>query len=111
MSDRALRNLRIVAFLEGTSYLVLLGVAMPLKYVWQRPEAVRVVGGLHGILFVAFVAALLQVMLVRRWSLARAAWAFVASLLPAGTFLLDRSLRREQAEAAAEQGNDAARSR
>lgn len=105
MSDRALRNLRIVAFVEGTSYLVLLGVAMPLKYLWQRPEAVRVVGGLHGILFLAFVVALFQVMLARRWSLTRAGWALLASLVPAGTFVLDRALRREQAEAAAEQNS------
>jgi integral membrane protein len=54
----SLRRLRAVALLEGVSYLLLLFVAMPLKYFWEMPLAVRIVGSLHGMLFIVFLAAL-----------------------------------------------------
>jgi integral membrane protein len=92
---RSLNRLRVVGVLEGVSYLVLLGVAMPLKYFAGQPEAVTVIGWLHGALFVAFVAALTHTMLVRRWPMSRTAGAFIASLVPFGTFVLDRRLRTE----------------
>ena len=90
-----LQNLRIVAFLEGMSFLVLLFVAMPLKYMLGLPIAVRVVGSIHGLLFVMFVAALVRVAFARRWPLRRSALAFGASCVPFGTFVLDRVLARE----------------
>jgi integral membrane protein len=89
--------LRIIGDLEGVSYLLLLGVAMPLKYKAGIPQAVTWVGSLHGALFVAFCAALLQVHVTRRWSLTRTLSAFLSSLIPFGTFLLSRALRREEA--------------
>ena len=91
----ALRHLRLVGLLEGLSFLVLLFIAMPLKYLADLPLAVRVVGGLHGGLFLLFVAALLRVALVRDWPLSRSLVAFGASLVPWGTFVLDRQLKRE----------------
>lgn len=93
----ALSRLRIIGDLEGVSYLLLLGVAMPLKYMAGRPEAVTWVGSLHGALFVAFCAALSQVHFSRRWPLTRTLLAFLSSLIPFGTFLLSRELRREEA--------------
>ena len=54
----ALRQLRLVAFLEGSSFLVLLFIAMPLKYLAGLPLAVRVAGSVHGLLFLVFLAAL-----------------------------------------------------
>ena len=54
----ALRQLRLVALLEGASFLVLLFVAMPLKYLAGMPLAVRIAGSIHGALFIAFVVAL-----------------------------------------------------
>ena len=90
-----LQNFRIVAFLEGMSFVVLLFVAMPLKYMLDLPIAVRVVGSIHGLLFVIFVAALVRVAFERRWPLRRSAVAFVASCVPFGTFVLDRALKRE----------------
>ena len=89
-------RLRVIAFIEGCSYLLLLGVAMPLKYFFGMPLAVRLVGSIHGGLFVAFCAALLHVTIVERWSLLRGFVVFVSSLVPCGTFLMDPSLRREQ---------------
>lgn len=92
-------RLRVIGFVEGISYLVLVGIAMPLKYFADMPMAVRVTGTAHGVLFVLFCLALLHVFLVQRWSLLRGALAFASSLVPFGTFVLDRSLRDEEAGA------------
>jgi integral membrane protein len=91
----ALRQLRLVAFLEGSSFLILLFVAMPLKYLAGMPMAVRIVGSIHGALFIAFVVALYRAARARGWASRRSATAFVASILPFGTFVFDGSLRRE----------------
>ena len=82
------------ARLEGLSFLVLLLVAMPLKYAAGEPGAVRVVGMIHGILFVAYLGVLLRARLELGWSWRRLAVAFVASLIPAGTFWFEHQLRR-----------------
>jgi integral membrane protein len=91
----ALRQLRIVALLEGLSFVVLLFVAMPLKYLAAMPLPVRIVGSVHGLLFVLFCGALFRAAFDREWPLKRSAVAFVSSLLPFGTFFFDRSLKRE----------------
>src|SRR5688572_21425567 len=91
----ALRQLRLVALLEGTSFLVLLFVAMPLKYLAGLPLAVRIVGSVHGLLFLMFLAALLRAGSQCGWPLSRWLVAFVASVVPFGTFAFDPSLRRE----------------
>src|SRR5687767_11527515 len=84
--------LRRAAIIEGISFLVLLGIAMPLKYFAGRPVPVKIAGWAHGILFVIFCAALLRVMIVARWPVKRCALVFVAGLLPFGPFLLDRRM-------------------
>jgi integral membrane protein len=99
MLSSAIGRLRVVGLLEGASYLLLLGVAMPLKYLGGMPMAVRIAGMAHGILFIAFCFALLAALVEHRWSLKRSAGCFVASLLPFGTFVIDGRLQREQAAA------------
>ncbi|MCF0051430.1 DUF3817 domain-containing protein [Dyadobacter chenwenxiniae] len=91
----ALGRLRIVAFLEGISYLVLLGIAMPLKYIAGLPQAVRVVGMVHGVLFVLFVILLIQVATERSWSFKKSLLSFISSLVPFGTFYADAKWFRE----------------
>lgn len=91
-SARAIEHLRKVGKVEGVSYLLLLGVAMPLKYFAGMPWAVKIVGWAHGALFVAFVVVLVLAMLRARLSFAHACLAFIASLLPFGPFLIDRRL-------------------
>ena len=93
----AVRRLRRVALVEGVSFLILLGVAMPLKYLADMPMAVRIVGWAHGLLFVCFCGALLFAMRERRWPLRRSALIFVAGLVPFGPFLIDRRLKDEEA--------------
>ncbi|QDU30324.1 hypothetical protein ETAA8_54440 [Anatilimnocola aggregata] len=93
MLNTPLSRLRWIGFLEGLSYLVLLLIAMPLKYLADQPEAVRIVGGLHGGLFVLFVLAVAEVTLRRPWWSPKF-WgaAALASVVPFGTFILDRWL-------------------
>lgn len=83
--------------LEGISFLLLLGVAMPLKYFAGLPQAVRIVGMTHGILFISYVALVGAFVLRRQWSWARAGEAMLYAIVPGGTFALDGKLRREQA--------------
>jgi integral membrane protein len=90
-----LQSFRRIAWLEGVSFLLLLGVAMPLKYWAGMPLAVRVVGSLHGLLFVAYVTSAALLFFRSQWSFARAALALAASVVPFGTFVFDRSVRDE----------------
>ena len=90
-------RLRVIGFWEGVSFLVLLGIAMPLKYVWGEPGAVRVVGMAHGILFMLYVWAAIQAPLEHDWNWKRTGLVLLASLLPAGPFVVDAKLLREPA--------------
>jgi len=90
--------LRSVALLEAISYLLLLFIAMPLKYVWGMPLAVRVCGSIHGGLFVVFCIALCRVLMQTNWPFSRAVLVFIASLLPFVPFYLDRRMRAWTAE-------------
>jgi integral membrane protein len=84
--------LRRTAFIEGISFLVLLFIAMPLKYLAHLPRPVLYTGWVHGILFIIFCAALLRAMLVTKWPVSRCAIVFIAALLPFGPFILDRRM-------------------
>lgn len=91
--------LRRLTLVEGVSFLLLLFIAMPLKYLAGLPIAVKICGWIHGLLFVAFCFALLQTMLAMNWTFKRAATVFIASLLPFGPFVLDRRMREWEREA------------
>lgn len=93
MSLSSVHTLRLLALTEGVSFLVLLGVAMPLKYLAGLPMAVKIVGWAHGILFVALCYVLLRVTLEKSWPLTRAGLVFLAALIPFGPFLIDRRLK------------------
>ena len=90
--------LRTAALVEAISFLVLLGIAMPLKYAAGMPGAVKVVGWVHGILFVIFCLALAQTFFSARWPIGRAALVFVGALVPFGPMLLDSRMKRYVAE-------------
>jgi integral membrane protein len=86
----SLNVLRLLALLEGVSFLVLLGIAMPLKYYYDKPNAVKLVGMAHGILFVLYCINLLIVHVKFKWNMGKTAGAFIASLIPFGTFYADK---------------------
>jgi integral membrane protein len=88
------RRFRTIALAEGLSFLVLLGIAMPLKYLAGMPEAVRWAGWTHGLLFMAYVAMAAQVFSQEDWPLSRAPGVFLAAVVPFGTFVLDRKWLR-----------------
>lgn len=92
------RRLRIIAWIEGVSYLVLLGIAMPLKYFADEPGAVRITGMIHGVLFMLFCVALALAWRQRRWSMRRATLVFASSLVPGATFFMDRRLAQWASE-------------
>jgi integral membrane protein len=96
-ASRAVLLLRRIAFAEGISFLVLLCIAMPLKYWAGVPLAVKIVGWAHGVLFVSLLLALAQAKYRARWSIAYAAWVVIAALLPFGPFVIDRRLQRDAA--------------
>lgn len=88
-----LKTLRVVAIAEGISFLVLLGIAMPLKYLADQPLMVTYTGWVHGALFIAFIALAWRVMEKYDQSWLWLAIGFVAALLPFGTFVWDRKLK------------------
>jgi integral membrane protein len=85
--------LRWTGRIEGLSFLLLMGIAMPLKHLWGQPLAVKILGWIHGLLFVAFCVVLLAAMRRHRWSLGRGALLFGAALIPFGPFLVDGRIR------------------
>ena len=93
----SLGRLRLVSILEGLSLLVLLGIAMPLKYVLHRPEAVRIVGLIHGVLFVSYVLLLAQNAIEQRWPLRKVGLGLLLSVVPFGAFYAERRLFQDTA--------------
>jgi integral membrane protein len=80
----------IVGKIEGYSYLLLLFIAMPLKYLYNTPEYVRPMGSIHGVLFVAFMILLALMFFKVKLSFKNSVLAFLLSLVPFGTFFLKR---------------------
>lgn len=90
-------QLRLVSFLEGLSFLFLLGVAMPLKYMFDNPVLVPYAGMAHGVLFIAFVVVLLIVCQRQGWSLMVFVFGLVAAFLPFMPFVFERYIAKKVA--------------
>jgi integral membrane protein len=88
--------LRKAGIAEGISFLVLLGIAMPLKYIFYQPMAVKIFGWTHGILFVAFLFLAWEFKTDSNKSLKWFTTAFLAAIIPTGTFFFDRRLKQEE---------------
>lgn len=95
-SNTALGRFRLVAISEGISYLLLLFIAMPLKYFADFPQGVTYVGWVHGLLFMLYILTLIGAKFNQEWGIKKTAIAFFASLVPFATFILDRSLQKEE---------------
>lgn len=92
---------RKTAFAEGISFIVLLFVAMPLKYFAGMPMAVTIIGSAHGALFVAFMALAYMVKEQYNKPLSWGVKAFLASIIPFGTFYMEKQWKKEETEGAA----------
>lgn len=90
-------RLRIIAFLEGISLILLLFIAMPLKYLFQYPRPVQVMGAVHGALFLLFIFNTLSTGIEQRWRFRTTTWkVLLACIIPFGTFYIDRQILRKQ---------------
>lgn len=86
----------MTALVEGSSFLILLFIAMPMKYVMGMPKVVTVVGAIHGILFLLYVAQLGKLRVAYQWDNRFSFFVFMASLLPFGPFVFDKYLRTKE---------------
>lgn len=89
-------KLRVVGFAEGVSFVLLVGLAMPMKYWLEMPIFVRVFGPIHGLLFVWLCAEIAQAVFGKDWPIRHGALVFLASLFPLGPFLIDGWLKKQQ---------------
>ncbi len=88
--------MRLLAWLEGTSFLLLMGVGMPLKYLHEMPAPNYVIGMAHGILFIAYCIWVMIVRSEKTWNAKKTFLALLASLLPFGTFVADAKIFRKE---------------
>lgn len=86
---------RHTALVEAVSYLILLCIAMPLKYIWDIPEGVKYMGWIHGWLFLFYFAVLIVAAFKYRWSILRVIYYLIASVVPFLPFLIDKKLKQE----------------
>ena len=88
-----IQTLRVVGLLEVLSFLLLLFIAMPMKYMFDNPILVKYVGMGHGVLFILFLIVLFIVCEKQKWSIQMFILGLIASILPFGTFVFDRKLK------------------
>jgi integral membrane protein len=95
MFSTAIGRLRIISMTEAISYLILLFIAMPMKYIWGEPMAVRIVGMAHGVLFCLFCTALLNAILTQKWGIKPPVRIFIASLIPFAPIWVEKWLKKQ----------------
>ena len=91
-----IRQLRVVGIAEGISFIVLVFIAMPLKYLAGYPLAVTIAGSIHGFLFIVYLIVMVRALMEHKLGGKKILEVFVATLDPCGTFILDRKLRLEE---------------
>ena len=90
---------KIVSFLEGVSYLLLMFVGMPFKYLeslGQTPEYVQMFGMPHGVLFVAYIILAIILKFILKWNFKDFSIVCILSLLPFGTFFVGKYLKEDR---------------
>ncbi|WP_461303244.1 DUF3817 domain-containing protein [Aureisphaera sp.] len=92
--DKSIKTFKIISVLEALSFLILLVIAMPLKYVWDRPEMVQVVGMAHGILFMLYIVGAYYMKEKLQWSWSVFLVVLFCSVLPFGPFYAERKYLR-----------------
>jgi len=86
----SVKQFRLISLLEGLSFILLLFVAMPLKYIWELPQMVQIVGMAHGILFIVYIIAAYFLGETLNWSRKTLLIVWVCSILPFGPFYMER---------------------
>ena len=85
-----IKTFKIISFLEGVSYILLLLVGVPLKYFGDDPILVKTLGMPHGMLFLAYIVLALLIRSKMKWDFKTTSIVLVASLLPFGTFYINK---------------------
>jgi len=96
MFHSVIGRFRLIGLLEGLSYIMLLFVAMPIKYMLGDPIYVKIIGMTHGVLFMLFILMQIQASMQYRFKAKENLLYFIASLVPFGTFFSDLRLKRIQ---------------
>ena len=81
---------RIIALLEGVSYLLLLFVAVPIKYLMDDPQYVKLLGMPHGLLFISYIVLAILLKNDYKWNTKQFGYILLASIIPLGTFYIDK---------------------
>ena len=97
MFKTALNRFRVISYIEGLSYLILLFIAMPIKYIGENPYPVKVIGMTHGVLFILFMIVLFESMRKYAWENGFSLKLFIYSLLPFGSFVIEKKVKTLQA--------------
>jgi integral membrane protein len=96
MPKTKIGQFRVVAKIEGISFIILLFIAMPLKYMMGIPEATKIIGMIHGGLFIWYIYAQFIASQEEKWGSKFNALAFALSLVPFGTFYLVKNLQEKE---------------
>ena len=97
MLKTSVGRFRLVSITEGISFLILLGIAMPIKYICNIPEAVKYPGYAHGFLFILYLVLLIMTGIEKKWSFGTMILLFISSVLPFGFLFAERLFLRKQA--------------
>jgi len=94
-NQNIIKSFRYTAIIEGISYLMLFAISMPLKYLADLGQPNKYIGYAHGFLFMLYLVLAVVLTMERKWGMKRFAVLFVASLLPFGTFYIDKKYLRD----------------
>ena len=93
MFTNALGRFRVISALEGFSYLLLVFIAMPIKYIGENPYPVKILGMAHGVLFIIFMISLFETKIKKSWNTGMTFQLFVLSLIPFGAFFIEKRVK------------------
>lgn len=96
MLSSALGRFRIISAIEGLSYLILVFIAMPIKYLGDNPMYVKIFGMAHGVLFIIFMISLFETKIKEKWDTGLMFQLFVLSLIPFGAILIEKKVKPKE---------------
>ncbi|MBC7509474.1 MAG: DUF3817 domain-containing protein [Ferruginibacter sp.] len=94
--QKLLHRFRMIGIAEGISFLILLLIAMPVKYFLKIPEAVKIAGWMHGALFIGYMYFAVEVMVAFKKNIGWCLKTFIAAFIPLGTFVTDKELKKQE---------------
>ncbi len=96
MIKDALSRFRVISAIEGLSYLLLVFIAMPIKYIGENPYPVKIFGMIHGVLFIIFMISLFETKIKESWNVGFVFQLFVLSLIPFGAFFIEKRVKPKE---------------